>query len=174
MGVVGVVVTVLDNPATSPVQDPAQVSERDLRWMRRAMELARQAEAEDEVPVGALIVREDTLLAEGWNRSIGGQDPTAHAEIMALRAAGQANANYRLIGTTLYVTLEPCVMCAGAIVHARVARVVYAAMDSRAGAAGSVYSLLENTLLNHQVQAQGGVLAEECSDMLRQFFRARR
>ena len=138
------------------------------------MEMARRAEAEGEVPVGAVIVRDGELIAEGWNRPIGQHDPTAHAEIMALRAAGQAAANYRLTGTTLYVTLEPCVMCAGAIVHARVERVVYAATDPRAGAAGSVFSLLENTPLNHQVWVRGGVLAEECSDMLRQFFRARR
>lgn len=142
--------------------------------MHHAMTLALQAEAAGEVPVGAVIVRDDSLLSEGWNQPIGGHDPTAHAEIMALRAAGQAETNYRLPGTTLYVTLEPCVMCAGAIVHARVARVVFAATDPRAGAAGSVFSLLENTPLNHQVQVQGGVLAEECSDMLRQFFRARR
>ncbi len=142
--------------------------------MRRAMELARHAEAEGEVPVGAVIVRDDTLLAEGWNQPVSRHDPTAHAEIIALRAAGLADANYRLTDTTLYVTLEPCAMCAGAIVHARVARLVFAATDPRAGAAGSVFSLLENTPLNHQVQVQGGVLAEECSDMLRWFFRARR
>lgn len=142
--------------------------------MRRAIELARCAESEGEVPVGAVIVRDEVLLAEGWNRPIAGHDPTAHAEIMALRAAGLAESNYRLTGTTLYVTLEPCVMCAGAIVHARVERVIYAATDPRAGAAGSVFSLLENTPLNHQVNVQGGVLAEECSELLRQFFRARR
>jgi len=151
-----------------------QASAQDLQWMRHAIDLARRAEAEGEVPVGAVIVRDDQLIAEGWNRPIGHHDPTAHAEIMALRAAGQAEANYRLIGTTLYVTLEPCVMCAGAIVHARVARVVYAATDPRAGAAGSVYSLLEDTPLNHQVQVMGGVMAEECGGMLQQFFRARR
>ncbi len=142
--------------------------------MRHAIDLARRAEAEGEVPVGAVIARDAELIAEGWNQSIGGHDPTAHAEIMALRAAGLAEANYRLTGTTLYVTLEPCVMCAGAIVHARVERVVFAATDPRAGAAGSVFSLLENTPLNHQVKVLGGVLAEECGEMLRQFFRARR
>ncbi len=147
---------------------------RDQQWMRHAMALAQRAEAAGEVPVGAVIVRDDCLLAEGWNQPIAAHDPTAHAEIMALRAAGLSAANYRLTGTTLYVTLEPCVMCAGAIVHARVARVVYAATDPRAGAAGSVFSLLEDTPLNHQVMVQGGVLAEECGDMLRQFFRVRR
>lgn len=166
--------TTLDSHTISTSQDFIAGTPRDQQWMRRAMALAQRAEASGEVPVGAVIVCDNSLLAEGWNQPIGTHDSTAHAEIMALRAAGRATANYRLTGTTLYVTLEPCVMCAGAIVHARVARVVYAATDPRAGAAGSVFSLLENTPLNHQVSVQGGVLAEECSEMLRQFFRARR
>ncbi|VAX03174.1 tRNA-specific adenosine-34 deaminase [hydrothermal vent metagenome] len=164
----------MKNRTTSVSQDFTNGTPRDRQWMRHAMVLAQRAEAAGEVPVGAVIVRDNSLLAEGWNQPIGAHDPTAHAEIMALRAGGLNTANYRLTGTTLYVTLEPCVMCAGAIVHARVARVVYAATDPRAGAAGSVFSLLENTPLNHQVQVRGGVLAEACSDMLRQFFRARR
>ena len=164
----------LTEPTTPDLSSCDEQAARDEYWMRRAMELAQTAEEAGEVPVGAVIVRDEQLLAEGWNRPIAGHDPTAHAEIMALRAAGLAAANYRLTGTTLYVTLEPCVMCAGAIVHARVERVVYAATDPRAGAAGSVFSLLENTPLNHQVQVQGGVLADICADMLRQFFRARR
>ena len=142
--------------------------------MRQALMLARQAEQAGEVPVGALIVRGDTVVAEGWNRPILGHDPTAHAEIVALRAAGQAEANYRLAGTTLYVTLEPCVMCAGAIIHARVERVVYGASDPRAGAAGSLFSVLGTNELNHKVQVAGGLLAEECGEMLRNFFKSRR
>lgn len=147
---------------------------RDLYWMRHALALARRAEAEGEVPVGALIVRGEEVIAEGWNRPILGQDPTAHAEIVALRAAAQREANYRLAGTTLYVTLEPCVMCAGAIIHARVDRVVYGAADPRAGAAGSLFPVLGTDKLNHLVQVQGGLLAEECGELLRTFFKARR
>ena len=142
--------------------------------MRHALDLAQRAEAEGEVPVGAVIVRDDTILGEGWNRPILNHDPSAHAEIMALRAAGQQETNYRLGGTTLYVTLEPCVMCAGAIIHARVDRVVFGASDPRAGAAGSVFSVLGTDQLNHVVNVQGGVLAEPCGEVLRQFFRARR
>jgi len=150
----------------------------DLKWMQRALELAAQAEAHGEVPVGAVIVRNDTVIAEGWNQPIGCHDPTAHAEIMALRKAGKAEQNYRLSDTTLYVTLEPCVMCAGAIIHARIKRVVYGATDPRVGAAGSAFSLLGNgqdsEKFNHIVSVEGGVLAETCSTQLRQFFKARR
>jgi tRNA(adenine34) deaminase len=149
-------------------------AEADARWMRHALNLAQRAEEEGEVPVGAVIVRDETIVGEGWNRPILNHDPTAHAEIMALRAAGQQETNYRLAGTTLYVTLEPCVMCAGAIIHARVDRVVYGASDPRAGAAGSVFSVLGTDQLNHVVNVQGGVLAESCGEVLRQFFRARR
>ena len=136
--------------------------------------MAAHAEAEGEVPVGAVIVRNDKLIAEGWNQPLLSHDPTAHAEVMALRAAGEAEKNYRLLDTTLYVTLEPCVMCAGAIIHARIARVVYGATDPRVGAAGSAFSLLGSDQFNHRVQVDGGVLATECGDLLRQFFRARR
>lgn len=142
--------------------------------MRQALALAQRAEAEGEVPVGAIIVRDDAIVAEGWNRPINGHDPTAHAEIVALRAAGEAEANYRLAGTTLYVTLEPCVMCAGAIIHARVERVIYGATDPRAGAAGSLFSILGTDQLNHQVNVQGGLLANECCELLRNFFKSRR
>lgn len=142
--------------------------------MRHALLLAQRAEQEGEVPVGAVIVREGVLLAEGWNQPLVSHDPTAHAEVMALRAAGLAVENYRLPGTTLYVTLEPCVMCAGAIIHARVARVVYGATDPRVGAAGSAFSLLGSDQFNHAVQVEGGMLAEECGDLLRSFFRSRR
>lgn len=147
---------------------------RDLKWMQRALVLAAHAEAEGEVPVGAVIVRDDTLIGEGWNQPVTHHDPTAHAEIVALRAAGAALENYRLLDTTLYVTLEPCVMCTGAIIHARVGRVVYGATDPRAGAAGSAFSLLGSDQFNHVVTVEGGVLEQECGDRLRQFFKARR
>ena len=142
--------------------------------MRRALELAARAEAEGEVPVGALVVLNEEIIGEGWNRPISSHDPTAHAEIVALRAAASKLGNYRLSGTTLYVTLEPCPMCAGAIVHARMARVVFGATDPLAGAAGSVFNLLESSVLNHRVQLERGVLAEECGIRLKAFFQARR
>ena len=142
--------------------------------MRYALKLAARAEEEGEVPVGAVIVYDDTLLSEGWNQPINEHDPTAHAEIMALRAAGKKSTNYRLPDTTLYVTLEPCVMCVGAIMHARIGRVVYGADDPRAGAAGSVFSLLDSQLFNHSLEINNGVLANECGEILRNFFKARR
>lgn len=147
----------------------------DELHMRRALELAACAEAEGEVPVGAVLVAADgAVLAEAWNRPIALSDPAGHAEILALRAGGRALGNYRIPGATLYVTLEPCPMCAGAMVHARVARLVYGAADPRAGAAGSVFSLLDSPALNHRVEVSPGVLAEPCGRMLREFFRARR
>ena len=146
----------------------------DERFMRRAIELAREAEAAGEVPVGAVIVKDGVIVAEGWNHPIGANDPTAHAEIVALRAAGQALGTYRLTGTTLYVTLEPCAMCASAMVHARVQRLVYAATDPRAGAAGSVFNIVQHASRNHRVECTGGALADECGTMLRTCFLARR
>lgn len=145
-------------------------------WMHHALELARRAEREDdEVPVGAVLIAADgTLLAEGWNRNIGEHDPTAHAEIVAMRKAGQALGNHRLLGATLYVTLEPCAMCAMAMVHARIARVVYAASDPKTGAAGSVFDLLADPRHNHRVVVEGGLMAGEASAMLTAYFRARR
>ena len=149
----------------------ARSEETDLKWMARAYELARQAADHDEVPVGAVLVNAgNECIGTGWNRPISANDPTAHAEIMALREASAAMQNYRLPGTTLYVTLEPCPMCAGAIVHARVARIVIAAMDPRTGAAGSVFNLLESPQLNHCVDITRGVMQEECSKLLRDFF----
>ena len=142
--------------------------------MRRALALARQAEAAGEVPVGAVVVLGDQIIGEGWNRPISTSDPSAHAEMVALRAAAAHLGNYRLLNSTLYVTLEPCAMCAGAIVHARVARVVYAAADPKAGAGGSVFNLLASDRLNHRAQISGGVLAEECGELLRRFFLTRR
>jgi tRNA(adenine34) deaminase len=146
----------------------------DDQFMRRALELAREAAAAGEVPVGAVIVREGRIIAEGSNRPIGARDPTAHAEMVALRAAAAASDSYRLTGTTLYVTLEPCAMCAGAMVHARVQRLVFAATDPRAGAAGSVFNIVQHPALNHRIDCTGGVLADECGALLRNFFLARR
>lgn len=143
--------------------------------MQLAIAQARIAEQHGEVPVGAVLVRDDEVVGEGWNQPIGTHDATAHAEIMALRDAGSRLLNYRLPGTTLYVTLEPCPMCAGAIVHARVERVVFGATDPRTGAAGSVFDLLPSDCrFNHKTRAEGGVLADECAGLLRDFFRARR
>ncbi len=142
--------------------------------MRRALELARHAGEAGEVPVGALVALNDEIIGEGWNQPIVAHDPTAHAEIVALRASAARIKNYRLSGATLYVTLEPCAMCAGAIVQARVARVVYGAADPKAGAAGSVFNLLESPSLNHRAQITRGVLAEDCGHVLQKFFQARR
>jgi tRNA(adenine34) deaminase len=147
---------------------------QDLYWMHRALALAGRAEAEGEVPVGAVVVMDGELLGEGWNRPIAAADPTAHAEIQALRQAAQRLGNYRLPGTTLYVTLEPCVMCAGAIIQARVARVVFGALDPKTGAAGSVFDILGSSRHNHHVAYAGGVLASESGVLLRNFFRRRR
>jgi tRNA(adenine34) deaminase len=146
----------------------------DVDWMRRALTLAERAEAQGEVPVGALVVRGDTVLGEGWNRPIGSRDPTAHAEIVALRAAALAADDYRLGGTTLYVTLEPCPMCAAAMAHARIARLVFGAWDLRQGAAGSVFNLVTADAMNHRIDAFGGVLSDECGALLRRFFAGRR
>jgi tRNA(adenine34) deaminase len=142
--------------------------------MRHALALARRAESAGEVPVGAVVVADGRVVGEGWNQPVGAHDPTAHAEILALRAAGQALGQYRLGGATLYVTLEPCPMCAAAMVHARVARLVFGAWDPRQGAAGSAFDLMNARALNHSVDAFGGVLAEECGALLRAFFERRR
>lgn len=147
---------------------------RGAAYMQRALELAAHAEAEGEVPVGALIVLNSEIIGEGWNRPIAGHDPTAHAEIIALRAAAQRLQNYRLTGATLYVTLEPCPMCAGAMVHSRIGRVVYGATDPIAGSAGSVFNILQAATLNHRVDITAGMMAEVCSERLRDFFRQRR
>jgi tRNA(Arg) A34 adenosine deaminase TadA len=153
----------------------ASFSAEDTACMRRALQLATHArDAENEVPVGAVLVLDGDIVGLGWNRNITLHDPTAHAEIMALRAAGEKLANHRLTGATLYVTLEPCAMCAMALVHARIGRVVYAATDPKTGAAGSVFDTLVDPRHNHRVEVQGGLLAEESAAMLREFFRARR
>ena len=150
-------------------------SGNDERFMRLALREAARAARAGEVPVGAVLVAAaGEVLARGHNRPVAGSDPTAHAEVIALRRAARALGNYRLPGTTLYVTVEPCPMCAGAIVLARVARVVYGAPDPKAGAARSLYTLLEDRRLNHRAAVTGGVLGEECAAVLRAFFRARR
>ncbi|MCX8956807.1 tRNA adenosine(34) deaminase TadA [Erwinia psidii] len=146
----------------------------DEFWMRHALTLARRAWDEGEVPVGAVLVHGDRAIGEGWNRPIGHHDPTAHAEMMALRQGGQILRNYRLSDTTLYVTLEPCVMCAGAMVHGRISRLVYGANDGKTGAAGSLLDVLGHPGMNHQIKVGHGVLAEECAAILSAFFRQRR
>ncbi|MEX3630089.1 MAG: tRNA adenosine(34) deaminase TadA [Burkholderia sp.] len=152
--------------------DPAV--ERDRRYIRMALAAAEQAHAAGEVPVGAVIVRGDEVIARGFNHPIGGHDPSAHAEMAALRAAAQALGNYRLPGCELYVTLEPCLMCSGAIMHARIARVVYGAPHPKTGACGGVVDAFANPQLNHHTSVTGGVLAAECGDALRAFFAERR
>jgi tRNA(adenine34) deaminase len=147
---------------------------RDVYWMKRALKLARRAMQKGEVPVGAVIVMENALVAEGNNSPITLRDPTAHAEIMAIRRAGQVINNYRLPGSTLYVTLEPCVMCAGAMIHARIERLVYGAPDPRTGAAGSVFNLVQAKQINHRLNVVGGILGDECAALLRDFFQLRR
>lgn len=146
----------------------------DTDFMRRALELARRAAEDNEIPVGALLVLDGAVISEGWNRPIADHDPTAHAEVVALRAGAQRLQNYRLGGSTLYVTLEPCAMCMGAVLNARVARVVFGAWDQKAGACGSVIDLSREPKLAHRIDVFGGVCSEESATLLRQFFERRR
>ena len=146
----------------------------DREAMEAALAEARLAAEAGEVPIGAVVVREGAIVAHGQNRVLRDLDPTAHAEIVALRAAAAALGNYRLLGCTLYVTLEPCAMCAGAMIHARLAELVFAAADPKAGAAGSVLTVLNHPQLNHQMQIEQGILEDEAADLLRSFFRERR
>jgi tRNA(adenine34) deaminase len=147
----------------------------DEVWLRAALAQAEEAQASGEVPIGAVILGPNgTIIAYGQNRVIRDHDPTAHAEIVAMRAAGMALANYRLEQCTLYVTLEPCAMCAGAMIHARIARLVFGAFDPKAGAVGSVLTVLNHPQLNHQIELSSGILAEECGGLLRSFFQSRR
>ena len=146
----------------------------DEKWMAYALSLADKAELENEIPVGAVLVKDDQIIAEGWNLSILNHDACAHAEIMAIRNAGQVLENYRLIDCTLYVTLEPCPMCAGALVHARVKRPVYGAGDYKTGAAGSVFDLVRSEKLNHQIEVTSGIYAEQCATKISDFFKRRR
>ncbi|HEV2679199.1 MAG TPA: tRNA adenosine(34) deaminase TadA, partial [Rhodanobacter sp.] len=157
---------------TDAISDPTGTfSAADSLYMRRALQLAVHArDAENEVPVGAVLVQDSEIVGLGWNRNITLHDPTAHAEIMALRAAGEKLANHRLSGATLYVTLEPCSMCAMAMIHARIGRVVYAAADPKTGAAGSVFDTLVDARHNHRIEVAGGLLAEESASLLRDFF----
>lgn len=163
----------LSRYAFTPMTDLAA---NDEHWMRRALALADRAQREfDEIPVGAVLVGADgQLLGEGWNLNIASHDPSAHAEIVAMREAGRALGNHRLVGSTLYVTLEPCAMCAMALVHARIARLVYAAADPKTGACGSVFDLVGDARHNHHVEVRGGVLAQEASLRLTNYFRAKR
>ena len=170
------------NPLQTPLSDAsgdarglsAADTDDDARWMGEALAQAREAAAAGEVPVGAVIVQDGKIVGRGFNHPIGLHDPSAHAEVRALRAAGVAVSNYRMPECTLYVTLEPCVMCAGAMLHARLKRVVFGARDPKTGACGSVVNLFEQSSLNHHTQVTGGVRAEECGETLRRFFRQRR
>ena len=146
----------------------------DQHWMAHALKLAKKAEEQGEVPIGAVIVRDDEIVGEGWNQPISNNDPTAHAEIQAMRAACSHIKNYRLPNTTLYVTLEPCIMCAGAIIHARINRVVYATKEPKTGAVGSCFDTFNTQQLNHHVHSEHGMLAEQSSELLQNFFRSRR
>ena len=158
--------------APGPVFDMQE--DEDTRWMRHALDLAARGEAADEVPVGCVIVQNGEAIGEGWNRPIGSNDPTAHAEIVALRDAALRTGNYRLTGATLYVTLEPCLMCAGAMIHARIGRLVFGAPDPRRGAVNSTMHAFATQGLNHRIEVCGGVLESECAARLQAFFRARR
>lgn len=150
------------------------LGEIDRRWMQRALELAHEAERKGEVPVGAVVVRDDAALGEGYNRPIEWSDPSAHAEIVALRTAGETAGNYRLPGSTLYVTLEPCLMCVGAMVHARIQRLVYGAPDTRPELGGGAVGLLQSGAFNHACEVVSGVLRDECTETLNAFFATRR
>lgn len=169
-----------DAPAAGilPDEPPSPLAradaERDRRYMRMALEAADEARAAGEVPVGAVIVRGNEVIARGFNHPIGGHDPSAHAEMAALRAAARALRNYRMPGCELYVTLEPCLMCSGAIMHARIARVVFGAPDPKTGACGSVVDAFADARLNHHTAVEGGVLADECGAALKSFFAERR
>lgn len=147
---------------------------QDKQFMQRAIELAQHAESLNEVPVGAVVVKDGKIIGEGFNQPIAQNDPSAHAEIMALRSAGLAINNYRLVDATVYVTLEPCAMCAMAMVHARVKRVIYGANDLKTGACGSVFPLIDSEHHNHRVEVDGGLLAEQCGTLLSNFFKRRR
>ncbi|PKG85866.1 tRNA adenosine(34) deaminase TadA [Colwellia sp. 75C3] len=149
-------------------------SQLDLAFMQRAFELAQQAEQHDEIPVGAVVVHQGKIIGEGFNQSIMLNDPSSHAEMNAIRQAGEFIHNYRLLDCTLYVTLEPCPMCAGLLVHSRINRLVYACSDLKTGAAGSAFNLVNNPQLNHQLEVHSGILQEECSQLLSSFFKRRR
>jgi tRNA(adenine34) deaminase len=149
-------------------------AEQDEYWMRYALQLADNAQQQGEVPVGAVLVKDNQIIGEGWNQSISLHDPSAHAEMMAIRDAGKNLLNYRLVGSCLYVTLEPCTMCAGLLIHSRIERLVFGASDLKTGAVGSLYDLLGDLRMNHQVEVKGGVMQQECGNKLSLFFKLRR
>ncbi|WP_293749679.1 tRNA adenosine(34) deaminase TadA [uncultured Paraglaciecola sp.] len=149
-------------------------TEQDQYWMRHALQLADKAQSQGEIPVGAVLVKDNKVIGEGWNQSISQHDPSAHAEMVAIRDAGKNLQNYRLVNSCLYVTLEPCSMCAGLLIHSRIDRLVFGASDFKTGAAGSLLDLLGDPRMNHIVQVQSGVLAQECGDKLSAFFKLRR
>ena len=149
-------------------------AELDHQFMQQALDQAKLAAMAGEVPVGAVLVRDGKIISRGFNQPIGNSDPSAHAEMIALRSAAQLESNYRLPGTTLYVTLEPCIMCAGAMLHARVERLVFGATDPKTGAAGSVLNVFSEKQINHQTQVEGGIMGDECGQILRDFFKGRR
>jgi tRNA(adenine34) deaminase len=161
----------MKNPQEDARSMPANT---DIDWMKLALEEAAAAAAEGEVPVGALVVSDGEIVGHGNNRNLRGNDPTAHAEIVALRDAATRIGNHRILGCTLYSTIEPCAMCAGAMVHARIARLVYGADDPKAGAAGSVLEVINHPRLNHKIEVASGVLGADCSELLRKFFQERR
>lgn len=149
-------------------------ADNDLYWMQYALQLADKAEQSGEIPVGAVVVKDGVVLGEGWNQSIQLNDPSAHAEMIAIRQAAEKIGNYRLIDCTLYVTLEPCAMCAGLLVHSRIKRLVFGAKDAKTGAAGSVLDIVRHPILNHQLDVSDGLLMQQCADKLSEFFRRRR
>lgn len=149
-------------------------TEQDLYWLQQALLLAQYAESMGEVPVGAILVLDNHMIGQGWNQPITRNDPTAHAEIIALRAGAHSIDNYRLLNATLYTTLEPCSMCAGAIIHSRIKRLVFSALDAKAGAVGSVVNILELKQLNHRIAYESGLLADESSELLKRFFKGKR
>ncbi|NOE78688.1 tRNA adenosine(34) deaminase TadA [Vibrio cholerae] len=173
MSAISARITVFKNP-WSVILSASLFSAQDEQFMRRAIALAAQAEAQGDVPVGAVLVRDGEIIAEGWNGSITNHDATAHAEIEVIRKAGKALSNYRLLDTTLYVTLEPCPMCAGALLHSRVKRIVYGAPDLKAGAAGTVMDLFSSQAAYHYATVEKGLLEEECRAQLQAFFQRRR
>ncbi len=154
--------------------DSSERDSLDVFWMQRALELADRAAALGEVPIGAVLIKDEQIIGEGWNSPIASHDPTAHAEIMAMRAAARQLGNYRLLDTTLYVTVEPCVMCAGALIHARVKEVIFGASEPKTGAVNSAFNLLTSPQHNHQILVRGGILAAAAAERLQAFFRSRR
>ena len=168
--------TVINNAmsGSEPVTTDNRQLATDQHWIQQALELARKAEELGEVPVGAVVVLENKLIGKGWNQPISAHDPSAHAEIVAIRDASHHLKNYRICNASLYVTLEPCTMCAGAIIHARIQRLVYGAMDPKTGAAGSVFNVFQSNLHNHKVEITNGILADECCNILQTFFQERR